>query len=243
MGGSGGDVWVEMSGTEADEAGRSERNNVRGRRCRPPLSQRPTTPPKKHPNRQVYKDFITGEEYYSDAKAIEPVLVDGVDTGIVRTPAYVQTAGGDKINVGGGGEFSKPEDDDTDDKAETKLDQFWNFPSIENEHRFASFKEFRDAALMPVMLAFKKLAITKGAAKDKDDLKEKGTRMATAGFKWVQTNFSSIQFFSLESTVVDGESAGGPAEDTYSASFAMLIDDGKQAFFYFFKDLYLESKF
>jgi hypothetical protein len=112
--------------------------------------------------------------------------------------------------AGGEGEFTKAEEDG-DDVVETKWDQFWNFPSIENEHSFDSFKQFKDTALMPMLLGFKKLAIAKGLAKDKDEIKDKGLRMATNGFKFIQTNFDTIQFFSTESVVIDGSEVGGGA--------------------------------
>jgi hypothetical protein len=80
----------------------------------------------------VYKDFVSGEEFFSDAKDIEAVTVDGKDTGLVRTKAYKQTAGGAKIDVGGGNAFGGGgEDEGADDAEETKWDQFWNFPAIE----------------------------------------------------------------------------------------------------------------
>jgi len=80
----------------------------------------------------VYKDFVSGEEFFSDAKDIEAVTVDGKDTGLVKTKAYKQTAGGAKIDVGGGNAFGGGgEDEGADDAEETKWDQFWNFPAIE----------------------------------------------------------------------------------------------------------------
>jgi len=91
---------------------------------------------------------------------------------------------------------------------------------VQNEHKFSTFKEFKDAVFMPLMLAFKKHAISKGVAKDKDDIKEKGQRMATLGLKWIQENFKDIEFYSLESTVVDGSDFGEEfKDDSYSANF------------------------
>lgn len=175
---------------------------------------------------------------FSDAKDIEPVLVDGADTGLVRVKAFKQTAGGQKIDVGGGNEFGgAAADEGADDAEETKWDQFWNFPTIENQHNFSSFKEFKDAVFMPLMLAYKKHAISKGVAKDKDEIKEKGTRMANLGLKWIQSNFKDLEFYSLESTVVDGETFGDSfKDDTYSANIAILYyEDGDKPYFYFFR--------
>lgn len=131
---------------------------------------------------QVYKDFVTGEEFFSDAKDIEEVKVDGKATGLVRTKAFKQTAGGGKVDVGGGNAFGgASEEEGADDAEETKWDQFWNFPAIENQHTFSSFKEFKEAMFMPLMLAFKKHAVSKGLCRDKDEIKAKGTAMATEG--------------------------------------------------------------
>jgi Translationally controlled tumour protein len=175
----------------------------------------------------------------SDAKDIEPVLgEDGKETGLVRTKALKQTAGGQKFDVGGGNEFGgAAADEGADDAEETKWDQFWNFPAIENQHNFSSFKEFKDAMFMPLMLAFKKHAISKGLCKDKDEIKEKGQRMAGSALKWIQTNFKDIEFYSLESTVVDGSDFGDEfKDDTYSANVAMLYyQDGDKPYFYFLK--------
>ncbi len=65
-------------------------------------------------------------------KWVDPDTKEEIDTGLVRVKAQNQTAGGGSIDVGGGGEFGgAAEDEGVDDSAETKLDQFWNFPGIE----------------------------------------------------------------------------------------------------------------
>ena len=94
----------------------------------------------------MYKDLLTREEMYSDAKPIEevkwvdPDTKEEVDTGLVKIKASMQKAGGVNVNTGGGNEFGGAEaDEGADDVEETKLDQFWNFPSIENEVKFDSF--------------------------------------------------------------------------------------------------------
>jgi len=87
---------------------------------------------------QVYKDLLTGEEYYSDAKTLENVMwvdpdtKEEVDTGLVRCKAKTSTEGGGSVDVGGGNAFGgATADEGADDAEETKLDQFWNFPSIQ----------------------------------------------------------------------------------------------------------------
>lgn len=75
--------------------------------------------------------------------------------------ARAQTAGGGKIDTGGNAAAGAAEEDG--DAEETKWDHFWSFPSIETEAKFSSFKEFKDAFFMPLMLGYKKLAIAKGA--------------------------------------------------------------------------------
>ena len=82
---------------------------------------------------QVYTDFMTSDEYFSDAKALEPVVWknekgEDVDTGLVRCLAVKQTAGGIKLaGVGGsgagagfGGEKGDAEDDGGDDGEEAE---------------------------------------------------------------------------------------------------------------------------
>ncbi len=189
---------------------------------------------------------MSGEEFFSDAKDIEPIVVDGKETGLVRVKVSKQTAGGGKVDVGGGDAFGGAgADEGADDAEETKWDHFWNFPTIENEHKFGTFKEFKDAAFMPLMLAFKKVGISKGVASSKDDIKEKGQRMATLGLKWIQDRFKDLEFYSLESTVVDGSDFGDEfKDDTFSANFAILYyEDGTNPYFVFFRDLFIESKF
>ena len=117
-------------------------------------------------------------------------------------------------------------------------------PLPQTEHKFSSFKEFRDAFFMPLMLGYKKHAVGTKLAKDKDEIKEKGQRMATLGLNWVKEHFSDIEFYSLETTAVDGSNFGDEfKDDTYSANFAMLhYDDGDKPHLYFFVDLYKGAK-
>lgn len=156
---------------------------------------------------QVYTDFVTGEEFFSDASDVVPVKIGDKESGLVKVKAEKTTEGGGKVDVGGGNAFGGGgAEEDAGDVAETKWGLFWQFPSIENEHKFSSFKEFKDAIFMPLMLAFKKHAVSKGLCKDKDEIKAKGTAMATVGLKWIQDNFKDIEFYSVESTVIGASS-------------------------------------
>ena len=77
----------------------------------------------------------------------DPETGEMIDVGLLRCASVKQTAGGGKIDIGrssgggagfGGGEKAEADDDGGDDgeeAEETKLDQFWNFPTIENEVR------------------------------------------------------------------------------------------------------------
>ena len=58
---------------------------------------------------KVYTDMLTGNEYFSDAKVLEPITWkdeagEEIDTGLLRCIAAKQTAGGIKLaGVGGSG--------------------------------------------------------------------------------------------------------------------------------------------
>ena len=97
---------------------------------------------------------------------------------------------------------------------------------------------------MPLMLGYKKHAVSKGLCKDKDEIKEKGQRMATGGLTWIKDHFADIEFYSVETTAIDGSEFGDEfKDDTYSANFAMLYyEDGDKPFLYFFIDLFKGAK-
>jgi hypothetical protein len=208
------------------------------------------------PLSQIYKDFLTGEEYFSDAKKVETVMFKDesgaeVETGLVRVRCAQQTAGGVKIDVGGGsgaaagfgGEKAEAGDDDdggADDQEVTKIDQFWTFPSIENEQSYPSFKDFQKNMLMPFLVTFQKLAVLKGVVKDEAEMKAKGKVMAGGGMKWLKANFDSIQFFGLEAQVVDGSEVDAKFDgQTFVPNVAYLkYDDDNVPWFYFFIDAF-----
>jgi hypothetical protein len=205
---------------------------------------------------QIYKDFLTGEEYFSDAKKVETVMFKDesgaeVETGLVRVRCAQQTAGGVKIDVGGGsgaaagfgGEKAEAGDDDdggADDQEVTKIDQFWTFPSIENEQSYPSFKDFQKNMLMPFLVTFQKLSVLKGVVKDEAEMKAKGKVMAGGGMKWLKANFDSIQFFGLEAQVVDGSEVDAKFDgQTFVPNVAYLkYDDDNVPWFYFFVDAF-----
>ena len=76
---------------------------------------------------RVCRNAAAGTEFYSDAKVIHD---DG--NGMLWIESVLATEGGGAIDVGGGNEFGgADEDEGCDDKAETKLDHFWQFGDIE----------------------------------------------------------------------------------------------------------------
>ena len=220
----------------------------------------PPSPPPLHPTAppfQIYKDFLTGEEYFSDAKKIEPVMYKDPEsgamqeTGLVRCKAVNQTAGGVKIDVGGGGggaaagfggekaEADDGDDGGADDAEVTKLDQFWTFPSIENEQSYPNFKDFQKNMLMPFLVTFQKLAVLKGVCKDEAEMKVKGKVMAGGGMKWLKENFDSIQFFGLETQVVDGSEVDAKFDGvTFVPNIAYVKYEDDGPYFHFFVDAF-----
>jgi hypothetical protein len=198
--------------------------------------------------------MVTGEEYFSDAKTIEaitwkdPETGEDIDTGLVRVAAVKQTAGGIKIaGIGGSGAGAgmagaeKAEDDegggdDGEEAEETKLDQFWNFPSIENEHTFSSFADFKKNYFMPFLTAWQKMSVDKGLAKDDAEMKAKGKKMANATGKWLKAHYDELQFFGPEVYFMDGSEVNEKyAGSSFTTNMAFVKYEGTNAFFYFIK--------
>jgi hypothetical protein len=198
--------------------------------------------------------MLTGEEYFSDAKKIEevefkdPETGEALDTGIVRVAAVKQTAGGIKIaGVGGsgagagfGGEKAEDDGDDGGDGGEeaeeTKLDQFWNFPSIENEHTFSSFADFKKNYWMPFLVAWQKCSVDKGLAKDDADMKAKGKKMNNNTAKWLKANYDELQFFGPEVYFMEGSEVDAKYEGAnFCTNLAFVKYDGTNPYFYFIK--------
>lgn len=194
-------------------------------------------------------------------KWVDPDTKEEVDTGLVRVKAQNQTAGGGAVDVGGGNEFGGAgEDEGADDHEETKLDQFWvggpfsaastaerspldtilatlqNFPSIENEVKFASFAAFKKDYFTPFLVTFQKLAVDKKVAKDDKDMKDKGKRMANVAGKWIKAHFDEIQFYTVESYYVDGSEVDDKFKDlSFAANVAFVRYEGSTPYFYFIK--------
>lgn len=174
----------------------------------------------------------------------------------MRVRSVNKTEGGVAIDIGrssggasgyGGAEKAEGDDDDdggAEDAEETKLDQFWNFPSIENEHSFTSFADFKKNYWTPFLVAFQKMAVEKGLVKDDAEMKAKGRKIATNTIKWIKANFDSIQFFSVESYFKDGTEISDKYEGvSFCTNMAYLINDGTDAYFYFIKDTFKATTF
>lgn len=188
---------------------------------------------------QVFKCIVTDVEYFSDAKRIEEVKDDeGNDTGLVRVKAELTSESGKVIGIG--------DDDDQDEVEEKKLDQFWSFPDIENEITFGSKKEFKETYWQFYQDAFVKLAKHLSLFSSKEDFKAAGMRFKTAQ-KWILKNFSSLQFFTVESylkEVEEGEYGTDKFKgETFCANIAYVLYDGVDPYFYFVKDAFKASSF
>lgn len=176
----------------------------------------------------------------------DPETGEEVDTGLVRVKSTNQSAGGVSVDVGAGGEFGgKAEDDEgVDDGEVTKLDQFWNFPAIENEIKFASFNDFKKNYWMPFLVSFQKLAVDKGLAKDDAEMKAKGKRMANGAGKWIKAHFDELQFYTIESYFTDGSEVDAKFNDLQFASACAFVRyEGSEAYFYFIKDAFKQETF
>ena len=89
---------------------------------------------------------------------------------------------------------------------------------------------------MPFLVTFQKLAVDKKVAKDAADMKEKGKRMANNAGKWIKAHFDEIQFFTVESYIVDGSEVDEKFKDiTFTANVAFVRYEGATPYFYFVK--------
>lgn len=192
-------------------------------------------PPDSHPSpsQVTFKDPESGEE---------------IETGLVRVKALRQTQGGVKIDVGSskgagggfGGEKAEGGDDDGDDGGddaeETKLDQFWNFPGIENEHTFSGFADFKKNYWMPYLVAWQKCSVDKGLAKDEGEMKKTGKMIASNTLKWVKTYWDELQFFGPQLYFMDGTEVDAKYEgSSFCTNLAIVRYDVETAYFYFIK--------
>lgn len=199
--------------------------------------------------------MLTGEEYFSDAKKLTEVTWtdeagESIETGLVSCPACKQTAGGIKLaGVGGSGAGAgfgggeKAEDDgeggggdDGEEAEETKLDQFWNFPSIENEHTFSSFADFKKNYFTPFLVAWQKCSVDKGFAKDDAEMKAKGKKMNNNTLKWLKAHYDELQFFGPEVYFKDGTEVSDKYEGSqFCTNLAFVKYVGTEPTFYFIK--------
>jgi len=187
---------------------------------------------------KVYTDILTGTEFYSDAKVIHD---DG--NGMLWIESVLATEGGGAIDVGGGNEFGGAEEDEgCDDKAETKLDHFWQFGDIENEVSFSSFSKFKKDYYQYYVAMCRQLAKDgKVPAEHKETLKDN----LKSALAFIEANFSSIQFYSV-SPYLEEHPEYADAEGTaplFGTNMAYLIHGEDGAKFYFVKGAFNEIKF
>ena len=115
---------------------------------------------------------------------------------------------------------------------------------LQNEVTFSSFASWNKDWFMPFLVTFQKLAVTKGCAKDEADMKVKGRKMATNVKKWVKAHWDELQFYSLESYIMDGADIDAKYENMqFACNLAMVRYVDGTPFFYFIKDAFTEAKF
>jgi hypothetical protein len=120
-----------------------------------------------------------------------------------------------------------------------RLDQFWNFPNIENEHTFASFASFKKDYFMPFLVAWQKCSVDKKLAADDAEMKAKGKKMSTNTLKWIKAHFDELQFFGPESYIIDGSEIDDKHKDaTFCPNFAYTKYEGTTCYFFFLKDAF-----
>ena len=182
---------------------------------------------------KVWKDWLTGEEFFSDAKAVEPV--EGVD-GLVCTVSIRKSEAGVAVDTGTGDAFGGGgEDEGVDECDEIRLDQFWAFENIYNEVFFDSFKDFLKQYfklyLKGVQMYRERV---EGDSFDKDAFQVRMKGIAD----WLKKNFSSLQFFTLETFMHTDDESGRECV----CNLAYLID-AEDARFYFVEGGFYEEKF
>ena len=125
---------------------------------------------------------------------------------------------------------------------ETKLDQFWQFPTIENEVTFKSFKKFKKEYFTFFVGMCRRLAKEGKVSEEQKEALKDNLKNAML---WIEANFDSLQFFSIP-TYVD-EYAEYPDEDgdaaTFGANMTYLLHNEHGARFYFVRGAFSESKF
>ena len=110
-----------------------------------------------------------------------------------------------------------------------RLDQFWNFPNIENEHTFSTFASFKKDYFMPFLVAWQKCSVDKKLAADDAEMKAKGKKMNNNTLKWIKAHFDELQFFGPESYIIDGSEIDEKyAGATFCPNFAFVKYEGVQ---------------
>eukprot|EP00353_Schmidingerella_taraikaensis_P003807 CAMPEP_0185569436 /NCGR_PEP_ID=MMETSP0434-20130131/2057_1 /TAXON_ID=626734 ORGANISM="Favella taraikaensis, Strain Fe Narragansett Bay" /NCGR_SAMPLE_ID=MMETSP0434 /ASSEMBLY_ACC=CAM_ASM_000379 /LENGTH=188 /DNA_ID=CAMNT_0028184217 /DNA_START=26 /DNA_END=592 /DNA_ORIENTATION=+ len=177
---------------------------------------------------KIFKCLLTDQEFYSDAK---PITLDE-ESGMMWVPSNEATEGGTKVDTGGGNAFGGGDEDDVDDAEETKLDHFWQFPDIENEVTFSSFKKFKKEYYIYYVNAYKRLVKEGKVPEEQKDTIKASLKSALA---WIEANFDSLQFFSLSPYIDEypeyPDEDGDPA--TFGANMAYLLYNEHGARFYF----------
>ena len=112
-------------------------------------------------------------------------------------------------------------------------------PRPQNEVKFSGFAEFKKVYFMPFLVTFQKLAVEKGVCKDEAEMKVKGKRMAGALMKWIKTNFDELQFYSLETYMLDGADTDAKYKDIqFAVNLAFVRYQDADPYFYFIQDAF-----
>lgn len=186
---------------------------------------------------KIYKCLLTDQEFYSDAK---PITVDE-ESGMISVPSATATEGGVSVDTGGGNAFGGGAEDEVDDMEETKLDHFWQFPDIENEVTFSSFKKFKKEYYIYYVNAYKRL-VKEGKVPESQKDTIKASLKSALG--WIEENFDSLQFYSLSPYIDTYDEY--PDEDgdgsVFGANMAYLLYNEEGARFYFVGGAFQEEK-
>ena len=125
-----------------------------------------------------------------------------------------------------------------------RLDQFWNFPNIENEHTFSTFASFKKDYFMPFLVAWQKCSVDKKLAADDAEMKAKGKKMNNNTLKWIKAHFDELQFFGPESYIIDGSEIDAKYDgQTFTPNFAFTKYEGTTCYFFFIKDAFKSTTF
>ena len=97
---------------------------------------------------------------------------------------------------------------------------------------------------MPFLVTFQKLAVEKGVCKDEAEMKAKGKRMAGPLMKWIKTYFDELQFYSLETYMMDGNDVDAKyKEHQFAAGMAIVRYQDADPYFYFIQDAFTSVRY